>query len=85
MEEQRYDKVRQHASKSGQTIARSLIVLQCAVTILVYSSTGSRSPFHLVRSDYQEIVEKLKRDGEIESLHGIGGVCFIKEGSGFPF
>jgi hypothetical protein len=86
MEEQLYDKVRQHAYKAGKQLQESATVLQCEVRILVYVVNWFTQSIHLGQSDYQQIVDKLERDGDVESLHGIGGVWFItKMGLDFLF
>ncbi len=86
IEQQLYEKVHEHASKAGKQLQASAAALHCEVKIRVYVVNWFTQSIHPDQSDYQHIVNNLERDGEVESLDGVGGVWFItKMGQDFLF
>jgi Holliday junction resolvase len=85
-EEQLYEKVREHAEKAARQLGISAELLGCEVKLIAYVVNWFAQSIYLVESDYQRIVNKLERHGEVESLQGVDGVLFItKMGQQFLF
>jgi len=85
-DDQLYEKVREHAVKAARQLAASSELLGCEVKLLAYVVNWFEQSIFLVESDYQQIVNKLERHGEVESLKGVDGVLFVtKMGQRFLF
>lgn len=85
-EDQLYEKVREHAAKAARQLAVSAEILGCEVKLLAYVVNWFAQSIYLGESDYQQIVNKLERHGEVEALKGIDGVLFVtKMGQEFLF
>ena len=85
-EEQLYEKVREHAEKASRQLAASAELLGSEVKLLAYVVNWFDQSIYLDQSDYQRIVDKLERHGEVESLKGVDGVLFVtKMGQRFLF
>jgi hypothetical protein len=77
MEDQLYEKARENATKAASQLKTSATVLKCKVTVLAYVVNWHPHSIHLTNSDLQQVVNKLAKDGDVESLQGIDGVWFI--------
>jgi hypothetical protein len=83
---QLYEKVREHAEGASRQLAISSKRLSCGVKILAYVVNWLPQSIYLDGADYQRIVDKLERHGEVESLNGVDAVLFItKMGRQFLF
>jgi Holliday junction resolvase len=86
LEDQLYEKVREHATKAARQLSTSASVLGCKVKMLAYVVNWFDQSIYLDESDYQAVVNKLERHGEVESLLGIDAVLFVtKMGQDFLF
>ncbi|SEG71102.1 hypothetical protein SAMN05421819_4455 [Bryocella elongata] len=85
-EDQLYEKVREHATKASRQLAISAEQLHCEVKLIAYVVNWFAQSIYLMESDYQQIVNKLEKHGDVESLDGVDGVLFItKMGQEFLF
>ena len=86
LEDQLYEKVREHAEKASRQLAISAERLSCRVKLIAYVVNWFEQSIYLSEADYQQIVNKLEKHGEVESLNGIDGVLFVtKMGQEFLF
>jgi Holliday junction resolvase-like predicted endonuclease len=86
LEDQLYEKVREHAGRASRQLAISAKHLNCRVKLVAYVVNWFEQAIYLDEADYQQIVNKLEKHGEVESLNGIDGVLFItKIGQEFLF
>jgi hypothetical protein len=86
LQDQPYEKVREYAEKASRQLAISAERLNCRVKLLAYVVNWFEQSIYLSEADYQQIVNKLEKHGEVESLNGIDGVLFItKAGQEFLF
>lgn len=85
-EDQLYEKVREHTEKASRQLAISAERLNCRVKLLAYVVNWFDQSIFLGEADYQQIVNKLEKHGEVESLNGVDGVLFVtKMGQEFLF
>jgi len=85
-ESQLYEKIRESVSKARAQLEASAKELQCTVKILVCVVNWLAQSIYLNQEDYQQIVNRLERDGEQKSLTGVDGVLFVtKMGLQFLF
>jgi Holliday junction resolvase len=86
LEEQLYEKIREHAHKASRQLAISAERLSCRVRPIAYVVNWFEQSIYLSETDYQQIVNKLEKHGEVESLIGIDGILFVtKIGQEFLF
>jgi hypothetical protein len=85
-EEQLYEKVREQVGKAARQLAASGEALGCNIKLIAFVVNWFEQSILLVESDYQQIVNKLERHGDTESLNGVDGVLFVtKMGQRFLF
>ena len=77
LEEQLYEKILESIPSAKQQLGATAAELHCAVKIYVCVVNWFPQSIHLALDDLQQIVDRLERDGDQESLKGIDGVWFI--------
>jgi hypothetical protein len=75
LEAQLYEELRENTEKAARQLAVSAKVLGCEVRLLTYVVNWFDQSIYVDESDYQQIVNRLERHGEVESLKGIDGGC----------
>lgn len=86
LEDQLYEKIREHTEKAAKQLAASAEHLGCDIKILAVVINWFEQSIYLGASDYQQIVNQLEQHGDVESLKGVDGVLFItKMGQQFLF
>jgi hypothetical protein len=84
--EQLYEKILENISKARTQLEATAAELQCSITIFVCVVNWFAQSIYLDQCDYQQIVNRLEKDQEQESLKGIDGVLFVtKMGQRFCF
>lgn len=75
--DQLYEKILESIPRARVQLQASAEQLQCTVKIFACVSNWFDQSIYLTQQDYQQIVNRLERDGEQESLAGVDGVLFI--------
>ena len=86
MEDQLYEKILESLPKARKQLEATASVSQCSLKFLTCVLNWFDQSIYLGQSHYQQIVDKLERDGDQESLKGVDGILFVtKMGQRFLF
>jgi hypothetical protein len=72
-----FEKIKEGITSARDQLASSEKELQCDLTIYVCVVNWFEQTIYLNQSDFQQIVDKLEKNEEEESLQGVDGVWFI--------
>lgn len=85
-EDQLYEKILETLPKARVQLRETASELQCAVKVFACVVNWFEQSIYLGQGDYQQIVDRLERDQDQESLAGVEGVLFLtKMGQVFWF
>jgi hypothetical protein len=86
IEDQLYEKIRENISKARLQLDATATEHGCTVKIFACVLNWFEQSIYLALDDYQQVVDRLERDGGQEYLAGVDGVLFItKFGQVFLF
>jgi hypothetical protein len=86
LEDQFYVKLLEYICKARNQLEATASRLQCTVKIFVSVVNWFSQSIHLSEADYQQVVNRLEKDQDQQSLEGIDGVLFVtKMGQDFLF
>lgn len=86
LEDQLYEKLLDNLPKARIQLDATALELQCSLKIFVCVLNWFDQSIYLGQSHYQQIVDRLERDGDQESLTGVDGILFVtKMGQRFLF
>lgn len=75
--DQLHEKILESITQARNQLLATAAELHCTVTIFVCVVNWFAQSIYLNQNDYQQIVDKLEKDREQESLRGIDGVWFV--------
>jgi hypothetical protein len=86
LEDQLYEKILENISKARIQLEATASELKCSLKFFVCVLNWFDQSIYLDQGDYQQIVNRLERDRDQESPHGMDGVLFVtKMGQRFLF
>lgn len=84
--DQLYEKILENISRARTQLKSTASAMQCEIAIFACVVNWFDQSIYLTQGDYQDVVNKLERDQEQESLTGVDGVLFVtKLGQQFWF
>lgn len=84
--DQLFPKISESISKARRQLETSAVKLECTVRLFICVINWFAQSIHMDEADYQQVVNRLERDGDQELLKGIDGVFFItKMGEDYMF
>ncbi|HTC56039.1 MAG TPA: hypothetical protein VK706_06475 [Candidatus Sulfotelmatobacter sp.] len=86
LEDQLYEKILENLPKARMQLDATASELQCSLKFFTCVLNWFDQSIYLGQSQYQQIVDRLERDGNQESLKGVDGILFVtKMGQRFLF
>jgi len=86
LEDQLYEKILENLPKARAQLEETASQLRCTVKIFVCVVNWFEQSIYLNQDDYQQVVNRLEKDQDQESLKGVDGVWFVlKMGHQFLF